>query len=45
MNALVIMGGEFHAVAVESLENSHGPMHSDAKQSKSLQTSFVLLGI
>lgn len=44
-NALVIMGGDFHAVTDDALEKSHGTVHSEAKLSKSLQTSFMLLGI
>lgn len=44
-NALVIMGGDFHVVTDDALEKSHGTVHSEAKLSKSLQASFMLLGI
>lgn len=39
------MGGDFHVVTDDALEKSHGAVHSGAKLSKSLQTSFMLLGI
>lgn len=44
-NALVIMGGDFCVVTDDALEKSHGTVHSEAKLSKSLQASFMLLGI
>lgn len=44
-NALVIKGGDFHAVTDDALEKSHDNVHSRAKLSKSLQNSFMLLGI
>lgn len=42
-NALVIMGGDFHVVTDDALENSQ--VHSEAKLSKNLQTLFTLWGI
>lgn len=44
-NALIIKGGDFHVVTDDALEKSHGTVRSKAKLSKSLQNSFMLLGV
>lgn len=44
-NALIIKGGDFQVVTDDALEKSHGTARSKAKLSKSLQNSFMLLGV